>query len=174
MSQFFELGGQSVGTSASASIPPMNIQGWRPLRLTGLISLQSKRFSRVFSNTTIQKYQFFSTQPSSWSNSHNHTNCQCRKQGFNPWVGKIPQSRKWQPTPVVLPGKSHGDRRLASYSPWGNKESDTNLVTKQQMSRRITSTAWAKVWVFLGSGTPPTLWTFIVCPRTIRYLWVCI
>ena len=51
--------------------------------------------------------------------------CKCRRHGFDPWVGKIPWSRKWQPTPVVLPGKFHGQRSLASYSPWGHKESDT-------------------------------------------------
>ena len=62
MSQFFALGGQSIGVSASASVLPMNIQDWFPLGLTGLISLQSKRLSRVFSNTTVQKHQFFSTQ----------------------------------------------------------------------------------------------------------------
>ena len=45
--------------------------------------------------------------------------------GFNPWVGKIPWSRKWQPTPVFLPGKFHGQRSLAGYSAWGRKESDT-------------------------------------------------
>ena len=61
MSQFFESGGQSVGASASASVLPMNIQDWFPLELTGLISLQSKGLSRVFSNTTVQKHQFFST-----------------------------------------------------------------------------------------------------------------
>ena len=61
MSQFFTSGGQSIGTSASASVFPMNIQDWFPLGLTGLISLQSKGFPRVFSNTTVQKHQFFST-----------------------------------------------------------------------------------------------------------------
>ena len=60
-----------IGTSASASVLPTNIQGWFPLRFTGLI-LQSKGVSRVFSNTTVQKHRFFSTQPSLWSNSHNH------------------------------------------------------------------------------------------------------
>ena len=69
MSQFFESGGQSIGVSASASVLPMNKQGWFPLRLTGLI-LQSKGHSRVSSSTTIQKHQFFSTQPSLRSNSH--------------------------------------------------------------------------------------------------------
>ena len=65
MNQFFAAGGQSIGVSASASVLTMNIQDWFPLRLTGLISLQSKRLSRVFSNTTVQKHQFFSTQLSS-------------------------------------------------------------------------------------------------------------
>ena len=60
MSQFFAPGGQSIG--ASASVLPMNIQDWFPLGLTGLVSLQSKGLSRVFSNTTVQKHQFFSTQ----------------------------------------------------------------------------------------------------------------
>ena len=50
---------------------------------------------------------------------------QCRRPGFNPWVGKIPWSRKWQPTPVFSPGESHGWRSLACYSPWGHKMSDT-------------------------------------------------
>ena len=49
----------------------------------------------------------------------------CRRLGFDPWVGKMPWKRKWQPAPVFLPGKSHGQRRLAGYSPWGWKESDT-------------------------------------------------
>ena len=73
MSQLFASGGQSIGASASASILPMNIQGWFPLGLTGLISLQSKGLSRILSNTTVQKHQYFSAQPSSKSNSHIHT-----------------------------------------------------------------------------------------------------
>ena len=62
MSQFFASGGQSIGASASASALPVNIQNWFPLGLTGLISLRSKGLSRVFSNTTVQKHQFFSAQ----------------------------------------------------------------------------------------------------------------
>ena len=73
MSQFFASGGQSIGVSASASVLPMNIQDWFPLGLTGWICLQSKGLSRVFSNTTVQKHQFFGTQLSLWSNSHIHT-----------------------------------------------------------------------------------------------------
>ena len=73
MSQFFILGGQSVGVSVSASVLPMNTQDWSPLEWTSWISLQSKGLSRVFSNTTVQKHRFFGTQLSSQSNSHIHT-----------------------------------------------------------------------------------------------------
>ena len=95
VNQLFTSDGQSIGASASASVLPMNIQGWFPLRLTGWISLQSKGlFRKVFSNTTVQKHQLFSTQPS-------------------------PRRRQWHPTPVLLPGKSHGWRGLVGRSPWG-------------------------------------------------------
>ena len=70
MSQFFASGGQSIG--ASASVLPMNIQGWFPLGLTSWISLQSKGLSRVSSSTTVQKHQFCSTRPSLWPNSDIH------------------------------------------------------------------------------------------------------
>ena len=73
MSQFFESGGQNIGVSASASVLPVNIQDWFPLGWTGLISLKSKGLSRVFSNTTVQKHQFFGVQLSSQSNFHIQT-----------------------------------------------------------------------------------------------------
>ena len=73
ISQLFASGGQSIGASASASVLPMNIRDWSPLGLTGWISLQSKGLSRVFSNTTVQKHQFFNAQPSLWSKSNIHT-----------------------------------------------------------------------------------------------------
>ena len=73
VSQFFTSGGQSIGVSASASVLPMNIQDWFPLGWTGWISVQSKGLSRVFSNTTVQKHQFFGTQFSLRSNSHIYT-----------------------------------------------------------------------------------------------------
>ena len=95
----------NIGTSASASVLPMNIQGWFPSGLTGLISLESKGLSRAFSRTEIQKHQFFSIQPFLWSNT------------------------KWQLTLVFLPGESNGQRSLASYSPQGCKESDVTEAT---------------------------------------------
>ena len=72
MSQLFTSGGQSIGGSASASVLPMNTQDWSSLGWTGWISLQSKGLSRVFSNTTVQKHQFFGAQPSWWSNACVH------------------------------------------------------------------------------------------------------
>ena len=73
VSQLFTSGGQSIRVSALASLFPMSIWGWFSLGLTGLISLLSKGLSRVFSSPTVQKHQFFSTQPSLWFNSHIHT-----------------------------------------------------------------------------------------------------
>ena len=73
MSQLFTWGGQSIGVSVSGSVLSMNTQDWSPLGWTAWISLQSKGLSRVFSNTTVQKHQFFGAQPSSQSNSHIHT-----------------------------------------------------------------------------------------------------
>ena len=73
VSHLFASGSKSIGASASVSVLPMNIQKWFPSGWTGWISLQSKGLLRVFSNTTVQKHQFFSSQPSSQSNSHIHT-----------------------------------------------------------------------------------------------------
>ena len=70
MSQFFTSDGQRIGASTSASVLPMNIQGWFPLGFTGVFSLLSKWLSRVFSSTTIWKHQFFGTKPSLWINCH--------------------------------------------------------------------------------------------------------
>ena len=90
MSQFFASGGQSIGASASASVLPMNIQDWFPLGWTGWTSLLSKGLSRVFSNITVQKYQFFSAQFSLWSNSHIHIRS-LEKPALTRWtfVGKV-------------------------------------------------------------------------------------
>ena len=91
MSQFFASGGQSIGVSASASVLPMNIQDWFPLELTGLITLQSKGLSRVFSNTTVPKHQFFCIQPSLWSQrSHPYmTTGKTMALTLWPFVGKV-------------------------------------------------------------------------------------
>ena len=83
MSQLFPSGGQSIGVSASASVLPRNIQDWFPLGWTGWISLQSKGLSRVSSNTTVQKHQFFGTRLSLWSNSNDfHSDCSVEDSRF--------------------------------------------------------------------------------------------
>ena len=83
MSQFFASGGQSIGASASASAIPKNIQDWFPLELTGLISLLFKGLWRVFSNTSVQKHQFFGTQPSLEKETATHSSVLARK---IPWM----------------------------------------------------------------------------------------
>ena len=107
MSQFFTSSSQSIEASTSASIPPMNIQGWVPLELTGLMILQSKGLSRVFSNTTVQKHQFFGAQLPLWSNSHIHT-----------WLLKKPWL--WLNGPLFLLlnmlGHSFSSKEQASYN----------------------------------------------------------
>ena len=70
-------------------------------------------------------FKLIRTLPNEQLGSDDHT----KRRRFNPWVKKILWRRKWQPTPVFLPGKSHGQRSLAGYSPWGHKESDTTEVT---------------------------------------------
>ena len=91
MSQLFAWGGQRIVVSALASVLPMNTQDWSPLEWTGWISLQSKGFSRVFSNTTVQKHQFFGAQLSSQSNPHIHTWPLEKTIAFTRWtfVGKV-------------------------------------------------------------------------------------
>ena len=91
MSWLFISGGQSIGASASTSVLPMNIQGWFPLGLTGLISLLSRGLSTVLSSTTIWKHQFFGTQPSLWSNSHIHT-----------WLPERPVPDYWEKNSWII------------------------------------------------------------------------
>ena len=76
-----------------------------------------------------------------WWLSGKESTCQCRTRRFNPWVRKIPWRRKWQPTLVCLPGKSHGQRSLVGYSPWGLKESDTTQWLNNN-NRHDQSTLW--------------------------------
>ena len=94
MSQLFAWGGQSIGVSASASVLPMNIQDWSPLVFTGLISLQSKGLSRAFSNTTVQKHQFFSAQLSSQSEMQ-YLNAISKTTEWSLFVSKASHSISW-------------------------------------------------------------------------------
>ena len=89
--------------------------------------------------------------------------CQCRRHerhGFNPWVGKIPWRREWQPTPVFLLGESHGPRILAGYRPWGYKELDTTEATEQYSTKWLSSRAHIK---------PAWPWCSYICAW-----WVCV
>ena len=85
-----------------------------------------------------------------WWLRDKESTCQCRRHGFDPWVGKILWRRKWQPTPVPLPGKSHGQRSLAGYSPLGRKESDTT----EKLNNRN--------WV-LSTGKAPLIFQSLHC-----------
>ena len=81
------------------------------------------------SRTLLSNY----AQHSTGSTSGNESTCQCRRHkrcSFDPWIGKVIWRRKWQPTPISLPGKSHGQRSLVGYSPWGHKESDSTVCAR--------------------------------------------
>ena len=116
-SQVFASAIQSTGAPVSASVLPMNIQGWFLLGWIGWISLQSKGLSRVFSSTTVWKHQFFSAQPSLWSNSHilkflggsdsKESSRKVGDLGLTPGLG-----RKWLSIPVLLAGGFQGQRSL--------------------------------------------------------------
>ena len=149
MSQLFASGGQRIG--ASASVLPMNFQGWFLYTWyffdTCNWDLGDQWWGRrqLYSCMFVLKLPWFLGVPQiyiqglSWwlKTTQNKTEqknpaCQWRRHKkceFDSWVGKIPWRRKWQPTPVFLPGQSHGQRNLAGYSPWGHKESDMTEVT---------------------------------------------
>ena len=136
VSQHFASGGQSIRASASASVLPMNIQGWFPLGLTDLISLQSKRLSRVFSSITVWKHQFFSAQPSLYiiQTPLYHVlgfpgGSDGKESAAMPetWIGKIPWRRTWQPTPVFLPGESPWTEKPGGLQSMASQKSQTWL-----------------------------------------------
>ena len=87
-----------------------------------------------------------------WWLSGKESTCQCRRHrrcSFDPWVRKIPWRRKWQPTPVLLPGKSHEQRSLEGYSPWDHKRAGHNLATKPPPPPPSTHTATFRLWAHL-------------------------
>ena len=148
MSELLASGGQSIGASASASVLPMNIQGWFPLGLTDLIFLLSKRLSRVFSSTAMQKHQLLSTQSSLWSHIHTwllekpwftgkvmfplsnmlSSVSDCKESACNAGdLSLIPESGRssghgngYQLQHSCLENP-HGQRSLVGYNPWGCK-----------------------------------------------------
>ena len=149
-SQFFTPRGQSIGVSAS--VLPMNIQDWFPLEWTGWISLLSKGLSRVFSNTTVQKCQFFGAQLSlsekamalhsstlawkiPWTEEAGRLQSMGSQRVRHDWATSLSLftfmhwRKKWQPTAVFLPGASQGQGSLVGCHLWGRTESDTTEVT---------------------------------------------
>ena len=112
MSQLFAWGGQSIWVSPSASVLPMNTQDWSPLGWTGWVFLQSKGLSRVFSEP-----QFKSINSSVLSFLYSPTLTSIHDHRY--WILIRMWRRQWQPTPVLLPGKSHRQRSLVGCSPWG-------------------------------------------------------
>ena len=83
---------------------------------------------------------------SKWWLSGKDSSCRCRRHGFNPWVRKVPWRRKWQPTPVFFPGKSHGQRSLVGYSPWDHKRAGHDSGTKQQWGKFVVAEAGDSFW----------------------------
>jgi len=122
-------------------------------------------------------YQYFKKIGLPWWLSGKKSSCQCRRRGFDPWVGKIPQRRKWQPTPVFLPGKSHGQRSLAGCRQRGRERVGQDLATKQQQQFNkspvpLTNFQLDGFFVHVGNkqewswkpeltGFPPELFTFV-------------
>ena len=156
MSQFFASGGQSIGVSASTTVLPMNVQDSFPLRLTGLISLQSKGLSTVFFNTTVWKHQFFGTQPSLWSNSHICTTTR-KALALTLWT----LSAKWchwfynAPSKFVIAFLPRSRHLLIS---WWQSPSTVILEPKKRKSVQTLnvpwSPSWREIWVPFAGGSP--------------------
>ena len=105
--------------------------------------LPSRSFTFFFFFFNLHKKQNVEGLP--WWLSGKKSTCQCRRRGFNPWVGKIPWRRKWQPTPVSLTRKCNGQRSLAGCSPWSYKRVGLDLATKQQQNVEIQNTNQLKL-----------------------------
>ena len=156
MSQLFTSGGQSIGASASAPVLTINIQGWFPLGLTGLVFLLSRGVSTVFCSTTIQKHQFFSAQPSlgsSWS-WRDSSECGVKWDLNSPprnWTWVRPVSRRlwWAEKPGVL--QSVGSQRVGN--DWAMNNNNEN--TGKDHMRRNTSSVSVDI---LSSNLPKFIW----------------
>ena len=183
VSWFFISDGQSIGTSASTSVLPMNIQGWSPLGQTGLISLLSTGLSRVFSSTTVQKHEFFGSQPSLEKTMASHSSTLAWK---IPWTEEPSRLQpmmslrvghdwatslslftlmhwrmKWQPTPVFLPGESQGWGSLVGCPTRGRTESDTTEWLSSSSSNSLLYGPTFTWDMSLGKTMALTIWTFV-------------
>ena len=134
MSQFFASGGKSIGVSASASVLPMNTQDWCPLGWTGFISLQPRGFSRVFSNTTVQKHQFFGAQLSFGEGNGSPLQCSCLENprdggAWRAAVYGVTQSRTWLKWLSSSSSFLYGPTLRSVHDYWKNHSFDYILVT---------------------------------------------
>ena len=103
-----------------------------------------------------------------WLSSKKKIYLQCMRSRFDPWIGKIPWRRKWQPPPVFLPGKSHGQRILEGYSPWGHKRVRHNLVTKQQQHTSLVVELRSSAQVSLHRASCCTVFYHAVSIRFLK------
>ena len=112
--------------------------GWFPSFLILHYSSKIKNICQFLSLWLILEYPKVVPGLLQWL-SGKESACKCRRHGFNPWVEEIPWRRKWQPTPVLLPGKSHRQRSLVGYSPWGRKRVGRDLATKEKQQQKVAS-----------------------------------
>ena len=130
----------------------LNIWGSFPLSLYILISFYLIQTFPIYKTIMVpyMYYQFiYVLSGLPWWLGGKESACQFRTHGFDPWVGKIPWRREWQQTPVFLPRKSQGQRRLAGYSPWGHKKSDmtaTNTYTHTHIYTHTEAVVWRRKW----------------------------
>ena len=138
---------------ASASWSLFSLQGLQ----SELSMAKGQRFSTEFSAATWATVGFFI--------SGKEPACQCRRHRFDSWVGKIPWRRKWQPTPIFLPGESHRQRSLEGYRPWGCKELDTTAHTHTNYRRD----QWVLLWSLC---LRQSVW--VTEPWKPRHLYLCV
>ena len=156
------FGCQPASINQALSIVPLNISPLHPQLLSpsdthclssGLFLLPNRRPSAARVTVVVPiGWHCLPVQGLPWWLRQYSVCLQCGRPGFNPWVGKKPWRRKWQPTPVLLPGKSHGRRSLVGYSPWGHKESDTTERLHFHLFKLLPE---EKHWV---SCFPPKYW----------------
>ena len=122
--------GLCIGTTCSQKSHPSSKRRWFQIGLKQKLTL-TKEICGKYENWFLKQLR------ASQVFSGKEYSCQCRRPGFGPWVRKILWSRKWQPTPVFIPGEFHGQRSLAGYSPWGRKESHTSKHTRTELRSKV-------------------------------------
>ena len=120
--EVLQVGGYKADIQTQ-EVQVQHLYAWWQHRISPQAELGTFCLKMCFSSFASQFFKLHpSTQALSWWHSDKEPACQCRRVGFHPWVRKIPWRRQWKPTPVFLPGESHGQRSQAGYSQWGGKE----------------------------------------------------